>query len=157
VAYPKLVAGLTLVCGSRAAAEDAVQEALARCWERSSRGEAIDSPEAWMTTVALNLARSRLRRLRAERRASARIAPREARAPAADVADLRRALARLPAREREAVVLHYYLDLSVAEVAAVQRVADGTVKTALHRARRALARALADEEIPTEETHRGRR
>src|SRR6266511_2866664 len=93
VAYPKLVAGLTFVCGSRAAAEDAAQEALARCWERSSRGDAIDSPQAWMTTVALNLARSRWRRMRAESRARARLGPPAAPPPADEVADVRRALA----------------------------------------------------------------
>ena len=144
------------MCGSRAAAEDAAQEALARWWERSSRGQTIEVPEAWMTTVAYNLARSRFRRVRAERRASERLNPREAPEPAADVLDLRRALARLPKREREAVVLHYYLDMPLAEVAAVQRVAEGTVKTSLHRARTTLARALSEVEIPTGESERDR-
>lgn len=153
VAYPRLVAGLTLVSGSRAAAEDAVQEALARWWEHTSRGRAIENPEGWMTTVALNLARSRRRRMLAERRARARLTPNEPSGPSPDVVDLRNALARLPRREREAVVLHYYLDLPVAEVAVVQRVAEGTVKTSLHRARRSLASALADE---AEEADRGR-
>jgi RNA polymerase sigma-70 factor (ECF subfamily) len=157
-AYPKLVAGLTLVSGSRAAAEDAVQEALARWWERSSRGLHIESPEAWMTTVALNLARSRLRRLRAERRAHDRLGAGSVPEPAPDVADLRRALAQLPRREREAVVLHYYLDLPVAEVAAIQGVTDGTVKTSLHRARGRLAETLAErDDSHTEEADRGRR
>ncbi|HKZ76153.1 MAG TPA: hypothetical protein VJ259_05765, partial [Actinomycetota bacterium] len=41
--YPRLVAGVALVAGSRPAAEDAVQEALARAWERSERGEEIES------------------------------------------------------------------------------------------------------------------
>jgi RNA polymerase sigma-70 factor (ECF subfamily) len=156
-AYPKLVAGLTLVSGSRAAAEDAVLEALARWWERSSRGQHIDSPEAWMTTVAFNLARSRLRRLRAERRARERLQPRSVQEPTPEATDLRRALAELPTREREAVVLHYYLDLPVAEVAAIQGVSDGTVKTSLHRARRQLAESLAEHDVPTEEADRGRR
>jgi len=157
VAYPKLVAGLTFVCGSRAAAEDAAQEALARCWERSSRGDAIDSPQAWMTTVALNLARSWWRRMRAESRARARLGPPAAPPPADEVADVRRALAALPRREREAVVLHYYLDLSVSEVASAQRVAEGTVKTSLHRARRSMGRALSESEQPEEEVEHGRR
>jgi RNA polymerase sigma-70 factor (ECF subfamily) len=156
-AYPKLVAGLTLVCGSRAAAEDAAQEALARWWERSSRGQTIETPEAWMTAVALNLARSRLRRLRAERRARDRLQPSSIPEPAPEVVDLRRALAQLPTREREAVVLHYYMDLSVAEVAAIQGVSDGTVKTSLHRARRRLAQTLAEHDISTEEADHGRR
>src|SRR5262249_40413881 len=41
--YPRLVGAVTLLCGSRALAEDAVQEAVARAWERSERGERIDA------------------------------------------------------------------------------------------------------------------
>jgi len=71
--YPRLVAAVALVCGSRAAAEDAVQEALLRAWERSEKGDEIRSLEGWVTTVALNLARSGLRRIRSERAARARL------------------------------------------------------------------------------------
>src|SRR2546423_14934826 len=103
------------MCGSRAAAEDAVQEALARAWERDERGHRIDSLEAWVTKVATNLARSRWRRLRVERRhTSERSVPEE---PSGELVDLRRALARLPRRQREASVLRYYLDLDVREIA----------------------------------------
>jgi RNA polymerase sigma-70 factor (ECF subfamily) len=71
--YPRLVAAVTLGCGSWAVAEDAVQEALSRAWERSERGERIDSLVAWVTRVALNLSRSWLRRVRAERQARERM------------------------------------------------------------------------------------
>jgi RNA polymerase sigma-70 factor (ECF subfamily) len=144
------------MCGSRATAEDAVQEALARCWEHSVRGRPIEFPEAWMTTVALNLARSRLRRVRVELRARGRLAAPPPGEPSADVVDLRRALAALPPRQREAVVLRYYLDLDVADVAAAMRVAEGTVKTSLHRARRSLARALGEADPAPEGADHGR-
>jgi DNA-directed RNA polymerase specialized sigma24 family protein len=58
--YPRLVAAIALVCQSRPAAEDAVQEALVRAWERGEVG----SLPAWVSAVAMNLARSSLRRLR---------------------------------------------------------------------------------------------
>src|SRR5204863_7296044 len=74
--YPRLVAGVALMCGSRAAAEDAVQEALARAWERTERGERIESLRAWVTKVAINLVRSGFRRRMAERRAGERMAAR---------------------------------------------------------------------------------
>src|SRR4051794_26399414 len=67
--YAKVVATVALVCGSVATAEDSVQEALARAWERLDRGDGIDRLPAWVTTVALNLARSQMRRWRSERRA----------------------------------------------------------------------------------------
>ncbi len=142
--YPRLVAAVALVSGSRAAGEDAVQEALARAWERSDRGEEIENLGAWMTTVALNLARSGLRRLRAERRAKERIADVPADPAREPLMDLDRALRELSRRQREAVVLHYYLGLPVAECAERMRVGEGTVKTQLHRARTTLQRALGE-------------
>ncbi len=73
--YARVVATVTLVCGSVATAEDSVQEALARAWEQLARGRSIDRLPAWITTVALNLARSQMRRWRSERRARDRLGP----------------------------------------------------------------------------------
>ena len=149
--YPRLVGAVALIAGSRAVAEDAVQEALARAWERSDRGERIESLRAWVMTVAINLVRSGFRRLLAERRARQRMESAQAlrdvgRDGTDEFVDLRRALAALPRRQREATVLRYYLDLDVAEVARVMGMAEGTAKTTLHRARLALARSLGSDE-----------
>ncbi len=151
-----MVGAVALVAGSRAAAEDAVQEALARAWERSERGEHIGSLPAWVTRAAMNLSRSAFRRLRAELRARERLAAwsppvRTAEAAGAESrVDLGRALAALPRRRREVVVLRYHLGLPVGEIAGTLGVSEGTVQTSLHRARSALARALAlDEEEET--------
>lgn len=154
--YPRLVAGVAMIAGSRAAAEDAVQEALARAWEQTDRGIRIESLPAWVTRVALNLAKSRLRRLRAESRARERMAHAARAAGAASDStavrlDIERALAALPRRQREVTVLRYYLGLDVAETAMTLDVSVGTVKTCLHRARRALAHALG--ETDPEETN----
>jgi RNA polymerase sigma-70 factor (ECF subfamily) len=65
--YPRLLGAIALVTGDLAAAEDAVQEAIVRAWERSERGERIDALDRWVAAVAMNLSRSRLRRLRVER------------------------------------------------------------------------------------------
>jgi RNA polymerase sigma-70 factor (ECF subfamily) len=140
--YPRLVAGLALMAGSRAAAEDAVQEAVARAWERSQRGDAIESLPAWVTRVAVNLTHSRWRRARVEARGGLE-APRQP-ADAAERMDVERALAALPRRQREATVLRYYLGMDVAEIARTLDVAEGTAKTTLFRARQALAAALGD-------------
>lgn len=141
--YPRLVAAVALTSGSRPAAEDAVQEALLRAWERSEKGDEIESLEGWVTTVALNLARSGLRRIRSERRARARLAGSAvSEQPTADRVDVDRALASLPRRQREVAVLRYYLQLSTREVALVLELDEGTVKSTLSRARAALARSL---------------
>ncbi len=145
--YPRLVAGLTLTAGSRAAAEDAVQEAVARAWERSQRGDQpIQSLPAWVTRVAVNLTHSRWRRIRAEARGRERMETPRAPADADERLDVERALAALPRRQREATVLRYYVGLDVAEVAAALGVTEGTAKTTLFRARQALAAALGERE-----------
>jgi RNA polymerase sigma-70 factor (ECF subfamily) len=143
--YGRVLGVVTLVTGSRAAAEDVVHEAVARAWERGDRPDHLDR---WVVTVALNLARNRWRRIRRE------IAGRsvDRAVPAGDegqAVDLRRALADLPVRQREVVVLHYLLDLPVAEVAELLGLSAGGVKHALFRARRSLAGALAvvDQEV----------
>ena len=145
---PRLVGALALLCGSRATAEDAVQEALARAWERSLRGEEVDSLAAWVTAVAMNLTRSGFRRLRVEGRARAKLiaVPRDATSQAETRVDVRRALATLSRRQREATVLRYYVGLEVTEIARVMGSTEGTIKSLLARARTSMARALVLDE-----------
>jgi RNA polymerase sigma-70 factor (ECF subfamily) len=162
--YARVVATVALVCGSVATAEDSVQEALARAWERLDRGDGIDRLAAWVTTVALNLARSQMRRWRSERRARDRLGPLHddlSNAPAAsgDAHAVREALRALPRRQREVTVLRYYLGLDVREIADQLGIAEGTVKAMLFRARHSLAALLDEPPDPTdesEEVHRAR-
>ena len=149
--YRRVVATVEMVCGSLATAEDAVQEGLARAWERESRGETIDNLAAWVTTVSLNLARSQMRRWRTERKVTARLAPLQRALPdapgaSAEAHAVRQALSALPRRQREVTALRYYLGLDVAGIAAWLGIGEGTVKAQLFRARKALAAALADDE-----------
>jgi RNA polymerase sigma-70 factor (ECF subfamily) len=143
--YARLVAAVALITGSRPAAEDAVQEALVRAWERTMKGEAIDSLGAWVATVALNVSRSGVRRKVAERRARQRLGAPPTTTPErshGEAIDIERAVAALPRRQREVVVLRYLLDLNTAETATTLRINEGTVKSELSRARAALARCL---------------
>ena len=148
-----MVATVRLVCGSAAVAEDAVQEALAWAWEQYLRGRDLDRLGAWVTTVALNLVRSHLRRWRVERNARTRLAARDELvdepAMTADGHAVRQALGRLPTRQREVTVLRYYGGLDVREIAAWLGIAEGTVKAMLFRARQSLADALRDSEQPS--------
>ena len=159
--YRRVVAAVELVCGSLATAEDAVQEAMARAIERSRRGETIDRLAAWVTTVAMNLARSQVRRWGAERRARDRLGP-QGPAPdgpgaSAEVHAVRQALGALPRRQREVTVLRYYAGLDVAEIAARLAISPGNVKAMLFRARQALAAALDDRlDEPSDHARDGR-
>ncbi len=141
------MAAVALVSGSRAAGEDAVQEALARAWERSDRGDEIENLGAWVTTVALNLARSARRRLRAERRAKDRldtVPPYRSREPRTAIWTA--PYGSCPAASGRRRSPYDYLSLSVRECAERMRVTEGTVKTQLHRARAALRGTLGEPE-----------
>jgi RNA polymerase sigma-70 factor, ECF subfamily len=145
--YPRVVAAVAAVCGDRAQAEDAVQEALARAWDRGRRGLIVQSLAAWVTTVAMNLSRSATRSaLRRRRREERAVAPDDAVDDAGFgvAVDVLRAVEALPRRQREAVVVRYFLGYDVPGTAAVLGVSDGTVKTLLFRARTTLAAALSD-------------
>jgi len=135
------------LAGDRALAEDATQEAFARALARWRRIGTHPAPAGWVTTTALNVARRQLRR-KPESSST-----RQDRAQDEDERlSLHDAIRALSPRQQEAVVLHYLVDLPVAEVATVMGVDEGTVKTHLSRARTAIAAALADPlPDPTEE------
>lgn len=130
--------------GDRAAGEDLAQEAFTRTFQRWDRVAGYDDPGAWVRRVVVNLSHSRWRRVRVERRAIGRLGGTselhvELTEPASEVW---RAVCRLPAREAAAIALFYVEDLPVAEVAAILDVAEGTVRSRLHHARKRLAGML---------------
>jgi RNA polymerase sigma-70 factor, ECF subfamily len=143
VAYPRLVGQLVGVTGDPAEAEDVVMEAFARAAARPQDFADVDNPEAWLRTVAVNLARSRWRRMLRWSHLIPALARSEAYAdlPEEHLA-LMAALRRLPTTQREAIARHHLADLPVAEVAHTLGVPEGTVKARLSRGRAALAELL---------------
>jgi RNA polymerase sigma factor (sigma-70 family) len=145
--HARLFGTLRLYCGDAGLAEELTQEALARAVRQWPRVRAMDSPAAWLFRVGLNLAKSSFRRRSAERRAAARAAMRSERASSYDSPDsptiiaVRQAVRALPARQREVVILRYFLDLSVRDAAAQMGCAEGTVKGLLFDAVRSLRRS----------------
>ena len=153
--YRSLVRAVALSCGSLPAAEDAVQEAFARAWERAARGEETRHLAGWVVTVALNQTRRvgrRDRRGDALLRSSMPVGFGRGANPVDvdEFADLHDAVKALPVRQREVVVLHYLLGYPVAMIGELQGVSEGAVKNALFRARRSLAVALGDSEGASE-------
>jgi RNA polymerase sigma-70 factor (ECF subfamily) len=147
--YDRLVRVLTLVAGDRAEAEDVVQEAFVRLVPRWSKILAYDDPEAWVRAVAFRILSNRFRRARNAVLAARRSDDmRRARGvdhvaeTSSDGVDIARALALLPIGQRQVVVMHHLLDLSVEEIASALGVPAGTVKSRLSRARLALAPLL---------------
>lgn len=145
--FTEVRSAVVLAVGDADLGEEATAEAFARALLHWSKVRQAASPRAWVYRVALNEFRSRLRRLRLERRYVLRHRSAEAHHPPPDEPDtaLWRAVACLPLRARTAVALRYVADLSEAEVAEAMGVATGTVAATLHQARRRLALLLADD------------
>jgi RNA polymerase sigma-70 factor (ECF subfamily) len=150
--YRRLVTQLYAVTGDRVEAEDAVQEAFARAVASGERWREVVNPEGWLRTVALNVVRTRARRTRLFSVLSRRIqAPTEVPGISEDHLLLVSAMQRLTSRQREVLALHYFADLSVADLARELDIPEGTVKTRLKRARDALGAVLRPE--PSEVEH----
>ena len=145
---PRLVRQLHAMTGSLGDAQDCVQEAFARAWQRWDAVRGYDNPEAWVRSVAWRLAVSRFRRVTTGARALRRHGvPDDVPGLTPDRVALVAALGRIPAAQRRAVVLHHVAGLSVQEVAEETGAPVGTVKARLSRGRAALA-ALLSEETP---------
>ena len=143
--YPRVVALVYGLSGSRTGAEDIAQEAFLRAYRDWDRVGSYEYQAAWVRRVAANLATSGLRRRLVEARALARLAAR--RQPTVDPlpddnAGFWRAVRTLPPRQAHAVALYYLEDLSLQQIATVLGCTEGTVKAHLAKARRGLARRL---------------
>jgi RNA polymerase sigma-70 factor (sigma-E family) len=145
--YRRLVLTAYGMTGDLGSAEEITQEAFTLAYGRRARVARADSPEAWLRTVVVNLARRRFRRSamldRLLRRQSAE--PRAGALPPGEHVDLHVAIRTLDGDLRSVVVLHYLADLPVDEVATILDVPVGTVKSRLSRARTTLAARLRTE------------
>ncbi|WP_193509816.1 sigma-70 family RNA polymerase sigma factor [Cryobacterium sp. BB736] len=137
------------LCGDRQLAEDIVQETLLRAWRRPKvLDQSESSARAWLFTVARNLVIDNYRSARARNELGAAELPERAVDDGVDaaldrwlVAD---ALAGLSEEHRAVVVLSYYRGQSIAQIADALELPQGTVKSRLHYALRALRLALQE-------------
>lgn len=126
-----------LLTGDRTAAEDLVQEAFVRVTGRFGHLRVPDAFAAYLRRTIVNLHTSQLRRVRLERAHLERArhaAPLDAMPDVDAREDLWRELLRLPARQRAAVVLRFYEDLSERETAEALRCSTAAVKSLVARA-----------------------
>jgi RNA polymerase sigma factor (sigma-70 family) len=141
--WPRLVGSLSLFTGDGDLAQELAQETLARVCRDWRKVSNLDAPGAWAHRVALNLARSHFRHRAVARRYGGRLES-SVQIDEPDTATaiaVRHAVARLPVRQRTALVLRYFADLSVAETAETMRCPEGTVKTLTRQAILALRTA----------------
>lgn len=146
--YQRLVGLARLLVDRRDDAEEVVQEAFARTWARI--GRVHGDPLPYLRRAVVNQSRGRLRRRRTAEahRPDAPTDAESAEAGAARSASARAVLEQvrtLPRRQRECVVLRFYDDLTVSAIAASLGIAEGSVKSHLHRAMTTLAIQLEDQ------------
>ena len=139
--FPRLAGYCLRLLDDEQLARDVAQEALVRVW---ARWRTVDDPHAYAYVVATNLVRGEWRR-----RGNGRLLLRRLVATHSDVhadpdGSVLDAVRRLTPRLREPVLLHYFADLPLAEVATILRRPVGTVKQRLHQARAELAAVLED-------------
>jgi RNA polymerase sigma-70 factor (sigma-E family) len=145
--YRALLRLVSLLVDGPASAEDVVQDAfvkLHRAWDRVG---SIDDAPAYLRSIAMNTARSGLRRrivrdrYRPERTDDHRSAEDDTMSREHE-RDVIAAVRALPRRQRECIALRYYLGLSESEIAAALGISAGSVKSHTHRAMAALASTL---------------
>jgi RNA polymerase sigma-70 factor (ECF subfamily) len=128
---------LVAYSGDQDVASDAVAEAFAQAL---SRGDSLRDPLAWIWRVAFRVAAGELKRRRQlDHRLPDARDPSEQRAN-----ELVSLLRQLPEKQRAAILLHYYADRPVKDVAAALRVTPATARVHLHRARRRLLHLLEE-------------
>jgi RNA polymerase sigma-70 factor (sigma-E family) len=137
-----------VMLGDRAAAEDVVQEAFCGLYRRWDRLAGPEKALAYVRSSVLNGCRSALRRKQRNDIGGVSqpvVASAESAALAAEERrEVMRLLRRLPDRQREVLVLRFYLELSDAEIARQLGIRQSTVRSTTHRALAALARALGE-------------
>jgi RNA polymerase sigma-70 factor (ECF subfamily) len=141
----RLTSQMYAMTGSRTEAEDLVQEAFARAWQRWEKVSGYADPEAWVRTVACRIRvsvwRKTINRLAAHHRHGM---PDEVPGAGPDYVAIVAALRRIPVEQRRAIVLHHLAGLSVEEIARETGAPPGTVKARLSRGRQAMAPYLSD-------------
>ena len=140
-----------VMLGDRQAAEDVVQDAFAGLYRRWGRLADQTKALQYLRSSVLNGCRTVIRRHRPVLELlDPGLAPADVSAETAMLAGeqqrvLMRAIRRLPGRQREALVLRFYLDAPDAEIARLMGIRESTVRSTTHRAIAALGRLLAEE------------
>jgi RNA polymerase sigma-70 factor (ECF subfamily) len=141
----RLFGALAVMSGNRAEAEEVMQDAFLKVWERWERVSAMDSPEGFLYRTAFNTYRTRRRRAAVAVRKAIHLLPQD---DALDTVETRdeamRLLRALTPREREAIVLTAYLGYSTEETGKLLGIKANTVRVLTMRARNTLRQTVGE-------------
>lgn len=148
---PRILALGYRMLGDMAEAEDVAQEAMLRAWKQAPKWKPGQAKfDTWLHRVGLNLCYDRLRRKREVStdtppdRTDDGPAPDRGLIAAQTGVRVDAALALLPERQREAIILCHYQELTNIEAASLMRISVDALESLLSRGRRALRQTLAD-------------
>ena len=143
----RLVGLAEWIVGSRMIAEEIVHDSFARIVERPPRLDDPTALSAYVRTTVVNGCRSKVRRVVLERKHAKAVAEIHE-DPERPNEHIRRAIGELPMRQRQVVVLRFYEDLTVDQIASMLSISSGSVKTHLHRATQRLGTLLDERTEP---------
>jgi RNA polymerase sigma-70 factor (ECF subfamily) len=142
----RLFGALSVMAGNRFEAEEIMQDAFLKLWERWDRVSAMDDPVGFLYRTAMNLYRKRLRRAAIAMRRAANLLPQDDALAVIEARDQAARLLRpLTAREREALVLTAYLGYSSEEAGRFLGIKANTVRVLATRARASLKQTMEDQ------------
>ncbi len=137
-----------LLTSDRHAAEDLVQETLARLYMAMRKRSPIDNPVGYARTVLVRLHVDARRRRSASEVVTGQVPERAVEIDHVSTMDLRAAMVRLSPEDRAVLVLRYFFELSVAETASDLRLSPGAVRMRCSRAMARLRDQLGDDFVP---------
>ena len=140
----RLLRAAVAIMGCRADAEDAVQDAFVKLWEKQPSFESLEHETAWLVRVTVNLCRSRLRS--PWRKRTTQLFD-DYPAQTEQQQSLVQSVLALPQKHRTIIHLFYYEGYSTREIAQLTRQKDSTVRQQLTRARRELKLNLEGDEV----------
>ncbi len=143
-AYPRILRTVSQIVGDRTAAEDVTQEAFLRLLQHWRTASGYEQPDAWVRRVAIRMAVRQAKREQRRRHVERQPAPMSGSGGTPD-ADLAEAIMKLSPMQRAAIVLFYFDDLPMKQIARTLMVSESTVKQHLHRARLRIADLLREE------------
>ena len=140
-----LFGALCLITRDRYEAEDVMQEAFLKVWERWDRVEGMDDPTGYLYRTAMNLYRKRVRRASLALKRAMRLAPLDDELREVETRDVVvRALAALTKRQRQSIVLVDLLDFSSEDAGRAMGIKAATVRVLASQGRAALKRNVGD-------------
>ena len=143
--HARLFGALSVMTGDRFEAEEVMQDAFLKVWERWDRVSAMDQPVGFLYRTAMNLYRKRLRRAGVAMRKAVNLAPQDDALAAVETRDEAvRLLRTLTPREREAIVLTAYLGYSTEEAGKLLGIKANTVRVLTMRARDSLRQTVEE-------------